>query len=134
MTRMLKVVIPTIILTVILIWFTTSCDVRRVPMRFEPRETRQLTHCPNQSGQAAIRLRDVSGQARFYVYTLTVEHGKSFVGYLRVPGDTITLGYIRRGTCVAMIIAEGLGRSLRATFDLTSGEYLSSEVILDGYR
>ncbi len=134
MTRMLKVVIPTIILTVILIWFTTSCDVRRVPMRFAPRETRQLTHCPDVSGQAAIRLREASGPVRFYVHTITVGHGKSFIGYLRVPGETINLGYIRSNTCVSLLITEKLGRSVQATFDLTSGEYQSTNFILDNYR
>lgn len=113
----------------------TACDVRRVPVGFAPREVRQLTHCPTESGRAVLRLQAVSpSPAKIRVWQLEVEDGRVWLGRLRVAGDEIGLGRIQAGACMSLRLAESTGRATSATFDLTSGEAGYPVVVVDGWR
>ena len=85
-------------------------------------ETR-LTHCPQATGGSRVTAAEASRASfRVSVWQL-VEGGRTRLGRLDNPGDTVPLGRLRQGTCVVLVLSNDGARGLRSlTIQLTTGE------------
>lgn len=85
-------------------------------------ETR-LTHCPQATGGSRIIAAEASRTTFKVSVWQLVEGGRTRLGRLDTPGDTVPIGRLRRGSCVGLVLANDGARGLRSlTVQLTSGE------------
>lgn len=83
----------------------------------------RVTHCPPATGGARVIAADASRASfRVSVWQLA-DGGRTRIGRLRAIGDAATIGRVRAGSCVGLVLANDGATGIRAlTVQLTSGE------------
>lgn len=120
MTRRLAAIVAVAVCVVLL----AGCGpTRTVTVTLPGHAETRLTHCPQATGGSRVVAAEASRATfRVSVWQLA-DGGRTRIGRLRAIGDAATIGRVRAGSCVGLVLANDGATGIRAlTVQLTSGE------------